>query len=198
MRRERVRLSVKKRTAPPVGTFVQVKARLNPPLRPLRPGGYDFSRDLYFQRIGATGFVQRRDQDRRAAGAAVRVAALRDGHRQGMRDVDRHAHPRRLSGDAGAIASALITGKRDAISAPVNDAMYISEPRATCCRSPATTWRVVAGVVFFVVRALLALVAGAGAALRDQEMGGARGADARPSSICCCPARRSRRSARSS
>jgi competence protein ComEC len=31
-----------------------------------------------------------------------------------------------LPGDKGAIASALITGKRDAISAPVNDAMYIS------------------------------------------------------------------------
>src|SRR4030095_12384160 len=54
---ERVRLSVKKRKAPPGGTCVQVTARLNPPLRPLRPGGYDFSRDLYFQRIGATGFV---------------------------------------------------------------------------------------------------------------------------------------------
>jgi len=31
-----------------------------------------------------------------------------------------------LPGDRGSIASALITGKRDAISAPVNDAMYIS------------------------------------------------------------------------
>ena len=78
---ERVRLSVKKRMAPPVGAFIEVKARLNPPLRPLRPGGYDFSRDLYFQRIGATGFVARRDQDARSAGAAGRVAALCDVHR---------------------------------------------------------------------------------------------------------------------
>jgi competence protein ComEC len=31
-----------------------------------------------------------------------------------------------LPGDRGSIASVLITGKRDAISAPVNDAMYIS------------------------------------------------------------------------
>src|SRR2546423_5784605 len=54
---ERVRLSVKKRMAPPVGAFIEVKTRLNPPLRPLRPGGYDFSRDLYFQQIGATGFA---------------------------------------------------------------------------------------------------------------------------------------------
>ena len=54
---ERVRVAVRKGTAPPVGSFVELKARLNPPLAPLRPGGYDFARDLYFQRIGATGFA---------------------------------------------------------------------------------------------------------------------------------------------
>ena len=37
--------------------LVTFRARLNPPLAPLRPGGYDFARDLYFQRIGAVGFV---------------------------------------------------------------------------------------------------------------------------------------------
>jgi len=31
-----------------------------------------------------------------------------------------------LPGDKGAIASAVITGKRDAISPPVNEAMYVS------------------------------------------------------------------------
>jgi len=31
-----------------------------------------------------------------------------------------------LPGDKGAIASALITGKRDAISTPVNEAIYVS------------------------------------------------------------------------
>src|SRR5207302_595572 len=54
---ERVRLSVRKGMAPPVGAFVERKARLNPPLSPLRPGGYDFSRDLFFQRLGASGFA---------------------------------------------------------------------------------------------------------------------------------------------
>ena len=54
---ERVRVSVRKGTAPPVGSFVEFKARLSPPLAPLRPGGYDFARDLYFQGIGASGFV---------------------------------------------------------------------------------------------------------------------------------------------
>src|SRR5437762_124940 len=40
---ERVRVSVRKGTAPAVGTFVEFKSRLSPPLAPLRPGGYDFA-----------------------------------------------------------------------------------------------------------------------------------------------------------
>src|SRR3569833_1484755 len=46
---ERVRLSVKKGTAPDVGSLVELKARLLPPMSPLRPGAYDFGRDMYFQ-----------------------------------------------------------------------------------------------------------------------------------------------------
>ena len=45
-RLERVRLSVRKGTAPTVGSFVELKARLQPPLARLRPGSYDFARDL--------------------------------------------------------------------------------------------------------------------------------------------------------
>jgi competence protein ComEC len=48
---ERVRVSGRKGTAPAVGSFIEFKARLSPPLEPLRPGGYDFARDMYFQRI---------------------------------------------------------------------------------------------------------------------------------------------------
>src|SRR5665213_2725055 len=56
-RLERVRLSVRKGTAPDVGSFVELKARLQPPLAPMRPGSYDFGRDMFFQGIGASGFV---------------------------------------------------------------------------------------------------------------------------------------------
>src|SRR3954447_21600227 len=152
---ERLRLSVKKRTAPPVGTFIEVKARLNPPLRPLRPGGYDFSRDLYFQRIGATGFVQGAIKilpPPALPGAWLRYATFIEGIRDGIDGRIRAAVP----GDAGSIASALITGKRDAISAPVNDAMYISS-LAHVLSISGYHMALVAGVVFFVVRGLLAL-----------------------------------------
>src|SRR5229473_2478683 len=99
----RVRLSVRKGTAPAVGSFVELKARLQPPLAPLRPGSYDFGRDMYFQGIGASGFV---------------------------------------------------TG---AITTPVNDAMFISGLGHVLSIS-GYHMAVVAGVVFFAVRALLALI----------------------------------------
>ncbi len=133
---ERVRVSVRKGTAPPVGSFVEFKARLSPPLEPLRPGGYDFARDLYFQRIGASGFVlgaHPAPSSRRARPALrLRYAAAIDGMREAIDKRIRAVVP----GDSGAIASALITGKRDAISTPVNDAMYVSSlaPRAVDLR----------------------------------------------------------------
>jgi competence protein ComEC len=152
---ERVRVSVKKGTAPPVGSYVSLRARLNPPLEPLRPGGYDFARDLYFHGIGATGFAL----------GAIRIAeppvepSLRLRYAatvQGIRDAIDARIRAALPGDKGAIASALITGKRDAITAAVNDAMYVSS-LAHVLSISGYHMALVAGVVFFVLRALLAL-----------------------------------------
>lgn len=155
-RPDRVRLSVRKGTAPAVGSRVSFKARLNPPLQPLRPGGYDFARDLYFQGIGATGFVLGRIKVENASappGFWLRYAAAIGGIRDGIDERIRSA----ISGDRGSIASAVITGKRDAISTPVNDAMYISS-LAHVLSISGYHMAVVAGVVFFVIRAGLALI----------------------------------------
>jgi competence protein ComEC len=122
---ERVRVSVRKGTAPPVGSYVTFRARLNPPLEPLRPGGYDFARDLYFHGIGATGFALgaiRIAEAPAQPGLWLRYATTV----QGIRDAIDARIRAALPGDKGAIASALITGKRDAITAAVNDAMYVS------------------------------------------------------------------------
>src|SRR5262249_42869465 len=54
---ERVRVAVRKGRAPAVGSFVEFKAHLSPPLQPLRPGGCDFAREMYFQRIGPSGYA---------------------------------------------------------------------------------------------------------------------------------------------
>jgi competence protein ComEC len=155
---DRVRVSVRKGTAPPVGAYVSFQARLNPPLAPLRPGGYDFARDLYFQGIGATGFALgaiRQIEPPAPPSLWLRYATTISGLRDAIDARIRAVVP----GDKGAIASALITGKRDAISAPVNDAMYVSS-LAHVLSISGYHMAVVAGVVFFVLRALLALVPG--------------------------------------
>jgi competence protein ComEC len=153
---DRIRVAVRRETAPPVGSFVRLKARLTPPLPPLRPGGYDYARDLYFQGLGASGFVLGKIEQQPAPGPpglwlryAAAINALRDAIDARIRAV--------VSGDRGSIASALITGKRDAISTPVNDAMYISGLGHVLSIS-GYHMVVVAGVVFFVIRALLALL----------------------------------------
>jgi competence protein ComEC len=152
---ERVRVSVRKGRAPPVGSYVAFKARLTPPLPPLRPGGFDFARDLYFQGIGASGFVLGQIAPAEPASPpglwlrlASVVAAMRDAIDARIRSV--------LSGDRGAIASALVTGKRDAISATVSEAMYVSS-LAHVLSISGYHMAVVAGVVFFLVRTVLAL-----------------------------------------
>ncbi|HEY4746962.1 MAG TPA: ComEC family competence protein, partial [Steroidobacteraceae bacterium] len=155
---ERVRISVRKGTAPMVGAFIELTARLSPPLAPLRPGGYDFARDMYFHGIGASGFVTgavKLEPPPDAPGARLRFASMVEG----IRDAIDARIRATIKGDAGAIASALLTGKRDALTASVNDAMFISGLGHVLSIS-GYHMAVVAGVVFFVVRALLALVPG--------------------------------------
>jgi competence protein ComEC len=155
---ERVRLSVRKGTAPAVGSFVELKARLQPPLAPMRPGSYDFGRDMFFQGIGASGFVMgaiKTVEPPVPGGLSLRYAALM----QGLRDAIDARIRTTLDGDRRAIATALLTGRRDAITTPVNDAMFISGLGHVLSIS-GYHMAVVAGVVFFAVRALLALIPG--------------------------------------
>ena len=157
-RPDRVRLSVRRGLTPPAGAFVEVKAQLNPPLQPLRPGSYDFARDLYFQRIGASGFVHGAIKivtPPGTAGLRLRANAFIQGVRDGIDQRIRSV----LSGDIGSIASALITGKRDAIAPNVYDAMFVSGIGHVLSIS-GYHMAVVAGIVFFIVRAGLALIPG--------------------------------------
>jgi competence protein ComEC len=108
-----------------------------------------------FQRIGATGLALGRIEVLPAPAApglrlafATAVEAIRDGIDSRIRAA--------VKGDAGSIASALITGKRDALSAPVFDAMFISGVGHVLSIS-GYHMALVAGVVFFIVRAVLAL-----------------------------------------
>jgi competence protein ComEC len=154
----RIRLSVRRGTAPPAGAFIEAKAQLETPLQPLRPGSYDFARDLYFQDIGASGFVRgaiRIVAPPSEAGLRLRANAFI----QGLRDLIDARIRSVVAGDTGSIASMLITGKRDAIDPHLFDAMFVSGIGHVLSIS-GYHMAVVAGVVFFVLRALLALIPG--------------------------------------
>jgi len=153
---DRVRISVRKDTAPAVGSFVTLKAHLSPPLSPLRPGGYDFARDMYFQRIGASGYALRKIhsvtppiEPSRWLRFATAIDAMREAIDKRIRSV--------IPGDEGSIASALITGKRDAISPPVSDAFYVSSLAHVLAIS-GYHMATVAGIAFFFIRGILALI----------------------------------------
>ncbi len=107
----RIRLTI--RRAPPfeAGTYVRLKARLLPPAHASLPGGYDFARDAWFARIGAVGNVLGRVEvvtPPHPPGFLLSMMTAIDRGRNALaRRVDRI-----VGGDAGAIAAAMVTGKR--------------------------------------------------------------------------------------
>ena len=153
---ERVRIAVRKDTAPAVGSFVALKAHLSPPLAPLRPGGYDFARDMYFPGSAppATRSASSRSRRRRLRRASACVSPRPST--ACAKSIDKRIRAV-IPGDEGAIASALITGKRDAITPPVSDAFYVSSLAHVLAIS-GYHMAVVAGIVFFFIRGILALI----------------------------------------
>ncbi|WP_409979699.1 ComEC/Rec2 family competence protein [Methylocystis sp.] len=111
----RVRLTTRGDPSFSAGDFVALKARLMPPARAALPGGYDFARDAFFARIGGVGNALGRIETMSPPDPAplslrffARVDRLRNA--LAMRVY------RLIDGDAGAIAAAMVTGKRDLLS----------------------------------------------------------------------------------
>ena len=113
---------------------------------------------------------------------------------QGLRDAIDARIRLTLDGDKRAIATALLTGRRDAITTPVNDAMFISGLGHVLSIS-GYHMAVVAGVVFFAVRALLALIPAltVGFPIKKWSAAAALGA---ARFTCCCPAPKWQRNGR--
>ncbi len=111
----RVRLTLRGKPQFATGDFVALKARLMPPAQASLPAGYDFAREAYFHRLGAVGSVLGRVETMPAPDPApfsLRFFAAIDRFRNALAA----RVYERLQGDTGAIAAAMVSGKRDYLS----------------------------------------------------------------------------------
>jgi competence protein ComEC len=138
------------------GERIELKGSLSPPPQPVSPGGYDFARHLYFLKIGGVGFafsapeVIAEDDPPFAARFAGGIERLR------------LALTRRIIAatdgmDAGAIVAAVVTGKREAISDEA-EAIFRDSGLTHLLSISGIHLSLATGIVFFGVRALLALI----------------------------------------
>jgi competence protein ComEC len=91
------------------GDVVRMRAVLAPPPGPALPGGYDFSRQMFFEGIGGAGYAFTPPLIEAQGGGGFMLAAER--LRESIAD---HVEGR-IGGREGAVAAALMTGKRERI-----------------------------------------------------------------------------------
>ena len=151
----RVRVTTRKTPDIVAGDYVRLKARLLPPSRAALPGGYDFARDAFFAGVGAVGSTLgaiRLLPPPADASLRQRFAAAIDHARNRLAvRVDKI-----IGGDEGAIAAAMVTGKRDFLS---NDAKDLIREAGIfhIITISGVQMTLVAGIFFVVSRRLLAL-----------------------------------------
>ncbi|MDO5530059.1 MAG: ComEC/Rec2 family competence protein [Paracoccus sp. (in: a-proteobacteria)] len=145
----KVRLSLMSDQTPPEpGARVMLTGHLGPPPGPAEPGGFDFRRQAYFQGLGAVGYV--RTPIMRAGetdpGRLMALHRLRMAMSQAMQD--------HIPGQPGAVAAALITGDRSAISPHSHEVMRGSNLSHLIAIS-GLHMSIVTGFVFAALRFLL-------------------------------------------
>lgn len=91
------------------GETIRLRARLLPPPDPVEPAGFDYARQVWFERIGAVGFAYTKPEILAPPPQDARtwLARLRADVTTRVRDT--------IGGPAGAVAAALITGEKRAI-----------------------------------------------------------------------------------
>jgi competence protein ComEC len=147
----KVRVTLGAKPALAAGDRVSLEAYWRPPEGPVRPGGYDFARVAYFQGIGATAFAPR---DVRALGPAEAQgwsAAL-----QRLRERLTTRVSNAIGGPEGAVAAALVTGVQGPIPQATEDDLRAAGLSHILSIS-GLHMALIAGTVFWLVRALLAL-----------------------------------------
>lgn len=150
----RVRIGIAGRAAYRAGDFVHLRARLSPPSDAALPGGYDVRFFSYFRGIGGVGFALGRPKIESApmpAPASLWVFARIDRMRNAL--TTRIATT--IGGEAGALAAALVTGKRGLIPETANDDLRAAGLYHIVSIS-GLHMVLAAGVLFWLIRAGLA------------------------------------------
>ncbi|MBI1273917.1 MAG: DUF4131 domain-containing protein [Alphaproteobacteria bacterium] len=150
----RVRITVKQPPAalPRPGARIELKASLSPMSGPVAPGAYDFRRHGYFDGRGAVGWARGdvKVLERPEAGGLDTLAET-------LRTVIAERVDARLEGDSAAVTTALLNGEQTGIGDAAMAAMRASGLVHLLSISGVHIG-LVAGLVFFAVRGLLALV----------------------------------------
>lgn len=150
----RVRVSVRKDEGLQVGQRVRVLAGLGPPSPPLQPGAFDFQRYMFFQQIGALGFAYKQPD-------VIGEPSVRQNFIERIRvAIDRRIEAY-LPYPEAAVAMALTTGRRAAISEEANDAMTAAG-LAHILSISGLHIGIVSGIVFFLSRLLMVCIPGFG------------------------------------
>ncbi len=154
---ERARITLRgARPDIPLGARVRVTAILRPPPEPAQPGAFDFQRQAFFDRLGATGFSTGRLQVLRIDPPSGPV----DASRLWIAEVRKKVTERLMAllpGAVGAVAASLITGEQGPI--PAADMQAVRDSGLAHLLSiSGLHMSLVVGLVFFVVRGGLALI----------------------------------------
>ncbi len=152
----KVRVSAKG-DMPEAGDRIRAAVRLMPPPTAVRPGGYDFARDAFFDRIGAVGSVPGRVAvlDPVALPFELRWRAALDRYRNDLTARIAAA----IGGQKGAVAAALVTGKRGLIDEETNEALRAAGIYHVVSIS-GLHMAIAAGLVFWLLRTGFALAGG--------------------------------------
>ena len=134
------------------GDWVKLRASVEPPPAPAMPGAYDFQRRPWFDRLGGVGYAFASPEVFKSPGGNFFGHAL-EALRQAVTARIRAALP----GRDGAIAAALIAGETHAI--PPDDAgAFRDAGLAHILVIAGLHMGMVAGICFFALRALFALI----------------------------------------
>lgn len=140
------------------GDILKMTASVSPPSIPALPGGYDFARTAYFDRIGAVGYALKPPEKVTLSNQPQPDTTLRlRSAVENLRQTIGRRIEAALPGERGALAAALITGERGGISEATTDA-YRDSGLVHILSISGLHMVIMAGAVFAILRFGLATI----------------------------------------